>query len=158
MYSYGRHLTICRIHANTNHLPRPKHRRYRHPQELKGVGPVVGVGPIYVTWTSWPERGHTPWQPTQASNGYFRVRKNIWNLKDHSNTTFLFYDESLQVVTDVYISYSTKPPLRPKKTTCVSGQTVSPKLMRPCGFFFFCFFTCEIFKQGKEEWNGISSQ
>ena len=29
--------------------------------------------------------------------------------------------------------------IRPKKT-CVSGQTVSPKLMRPCGFFFFFFF------------------
>ena len=23
-----------------------------------------------------------------------------------------------------------------KKKTCVSGQTVSPKLMRPCGLFF----------------------
>ena len=40
--------------------------------------------------------------------------------------------------------------VRPKKT-CVSGQTVSPKLMRPCGFFFVFFLTCEICKQGKEE-------
>ena len=27
-----------------------------------------------------------------------------------------------------------------KKKTCVSGQTVSPKLTRACGFLFFFFF------------------
>ena len=38
--------------------------------------------------------------------------------------------------------------IRPKKT-CVSGQTVSPKLMRARGFFFFFFLLVRFLYRGK---------
>ena len=38
--------------------------------------------------------------------------------------------------------------VRPKKKTCVSGKTVSPKLMRPCVFFVF-FLLVRFLNRGK---------
>ena len=75
--------------------------------------------------------------------GYISCVWSGWNVryKNRSGQPRLLGRIVLEPRSNV-ASYGAKQrPLRPKKT-CVSGQTVFPKLMRPCVFFFFFFFFC----------------